>query len=57
MGKNTLSVLNFAEGSLKCILNPQMLIDVNRSQNRIESYHTLRSAIAKVGGRKALLGR
>ena len=34
-----------------------MLIDVNRSQNRIESYHTLRSAIAKVGGRKALLGR
>lgn len=43
--------------TLKCILNPQMLIDVNPSQNRIESYHTLRSAIAKVGGRKALLGR
>lgn len=42
---------------LKCILNPQMLVDVHRSQNRLESYHTLRAAIAKAGGRKALLGR
>ena len=42
---------------LKCILEPQILIDVHRSQNRVESYHTLRAAIAKAGGRKALLGR
>ena len=42
---------------LKCILDPQILIDVHRSQNRVESYHTLRAAIAKAGGRKALLGR
>ena len=42
---------------LKCILDPQILIDVHRSQNRIESYHTLRAGIAKAGGRKALLGR
>lgn len=31
--------------------------NAHRSQNRLESYHTLRSAIAKVSGRKALLGR
>lgn len=43
--------------TLKCILNPQILVDVHRSQNRIESYHTLRAAIAKAGGRKALLGQ
>jgi hypothetical protein len=30
---------------------------VHRSQNRIESYHQLRSAIAQVGGRKELSGR
>ena len=30
---------------------------VHRSQNRIESYHQLRSAIAKVGGGKELAGR
>ena len=42
---------------LKCILDPQILIDVHRSQNRVESYHTLRAGIAKAGGRKALLGR
>lgn len=43
--------------TLKCALDPKILSDVHRSQNRIESYHTLRAAIAKVGGRKALLGR
>ena len=43
--------------TLKCILDPKILIDVHRSQNRIESYHSLRAAIARVGGRKALLGR
>ena len=43
--------------TLKCILNPKILLDVHRSQNRIESYHSLRASIARVGGRKALLGR
>lgn len=43
--------------TLKCILNPKILSDVHRSQNRIETYHTLRAVIAKVNGRKALLGR
>jgi TnpA family transposase len=43
--------------TLKCALDPKVLSDVHRSQNRIESYHTLRAAIAKVGGRKALLGK
>lgn len=42
---------------LKCILDPQILIDVHQSQNRVESYHILRAGIAKAGGRKALLGR
>ena len=43
--------------TLKCILDPKILENAHRSQNRLESYHTLRSAIAKVSGRKALLGR
>lgn len=43
--------------TLKCALDPNILSDVHRSQNRIESYHTLRAAIAKGGGRKALLGK
>ena len=30
---------------------------MHRSQNRIESYHQLRSAIAQVGGKKELSGR
>jgi len=30
--------------------------DVHRSQNRIESYHQLRAAIAQVGGKKQLIG-
>lgn len=42
--------------TLKCILDPKILIDSNRSQNRVESYHSLRAAISRVGGRKALLG-
>lgn len=37
--------------------NPQLERDVHRSQNRIESYHQLRSAIAQVGGKKELTGR
>jgi TnpA family transposase len=43
--------------TLKCILDPKILENAHRSQNRLESYHTLRGAIAKVGGRKAMLGR
>ncbi|MDO8261046.1 MAG: Tn3 family transposase, partial [Candidatus Magasanikbacteria bacterium] len=43
--------------TLKCILHPEMLVNVHRSQNRIESYHNLRAAIARVGGTKALLGQ
>jgi Tn3 transposase DDE domain len=43
--------------TLKCVLDPKILSDVHRSQNQLESYHTLRAAIAKAGGRKALLGR
>ena len=31
--------------------------DVHRSENRIESYHQLRSAIAQVNGKKELSGR
>jgi len=30
---------------------------VHRSQNRIESYHQLRAAIAQIGGKKELTGR
>jgi len=30
---------------------------VNRSQNRIEAYHQLRSVIAQTGGKKQLIGR
>jgi TnpA family transposase len=43
--------------TLKCILDPKILENAHRSQNRLESYHTLRGAIAKVSGRKALLGQ
>jgi TnpA family transposase len=43
--------------TLKCILDPKILENAHRSQNRLESYHTLRGAISKVSGRKALLGR
>ena len=35
----------------------QLQRDVHRSENRIESYHQLRSTIAKVNGRKELTGR
>jgi len=31
--------------------------NVHRSQNRLESYHQLRSAIAQVGGKKELTGK
>jgi hypothetical protein len=37
--------------------DPQLQRFVHRSQNRIESYHQLRSAIAQVAGKKELTGR
>ena len=37
--------------------DPQLERNVHRSQNRIESYHQLRAAIAQVGGKKELTGR
>jgi TnpA family transposase len=43
--------------TLRYLRDPQMQRNVHRSQNRIESYHQLRSAIAQVGGKKELTGR
>lgn len=42
---------------LRYLRDPQLERNVHRSQNRIESYHQLRSAIAQVGGKKELTGR
>ncbi len=38
--------------TLKYLRDPQLQRDVHRSQNRIESYHQLRAAIAQVNGKK-----
>jgi TnpA family transposase len=43
--------------TLKCILDPTILQNVHKTQNRVESYYALRAAIAKSTGRKALLGQ
>jgi len=43
--------------TLRYLRDPQLDRTVHRSQNRIESYHQLRSAIAQVGGKKELTGR
>ena len=43
--------------TLRYLRNPQLERKVHRSQNRIESYHQLRSTIAQVGGKKELTGR
>jgi TnpA family transposase len=43
--------------TLRYLRNPQLGRNVHRSQNRIESYHQLRSTIAQVGGKKELTGR
>jgi TnpA family transposase len=43
--------------TLRYMRDPQLQRNVHRSQNRIESYHQLRSAIAQVGGKKELTGR
>jgi hypothetical protein len=42
---------------LRYLRDPQVQRNVHRSQNRLESYHQLRSAIAQVGGKKELTGR
>ncbi len=42
---------------MRYLRDPQLQRNVHRSQNRIESYHQLRSAIAQVGGKKELTGR
>jgi TnpA family transposase len=43
--------------TLRYLRDPQLERKVHRSQNRIESYHQLRSTIAQVGGKKELTGR
>lgn len=43
--------------TLRYLSDPQLERNVHRSQNRIESYHQLRSTIAQVGGKKELTGR
>jgi TnpA family transposase len=43
--------------TLRYLRDPQLQRDVHRSENRIESYHQLRSAIAQVNGKKELIGR
>lgn len=42
--------------TLRYLRNPKLQRHVHRSQNRIESYHQLRSAIAQVGGKKGSPG-
>ena len=43
--------------TLRYLRDPQLQRDVYRSENRIESYHQLRSTIAQVNGKKELTGR
>lgn len=43
--------------TLKYLRDPQLERNTRRSQNRIESYHQLRAAVAKVGGKKELTGK
>ena len=43
--------------TLGYLRDPQLQRDVHRSENRIESYHQLRSTIAQVNGKKELTGR
>ena len=42
--------------TLQYIRSSKLQRDIHRSQNRIEAYHQLRSAIAQVAGRKELIG-
>ena len=43
--------------TLRYLRDPQLQRDVHSSENRIESYHQLRSTIAQVNGKKELTGR
>ncbi len=43
--------------TLKYLRDPQLERNIRRSQNRIESYHQLRAAVAKIGGKKELTGK
>ena len=43
--------------TLRYLRDAQLQRDVHRSQNRIESYHQLRSFITQVSGKKQLIGR
>lgn len=43
--------------TLKYLRDPQLEHNIHRSQNRIESYHQLRVAVAKLGGKKELTGK
>jgi TnpA family transposase len=43
--------------TLKYLMDNRLQKTVYKSQNRIESYHQLRAAIAKVGGKKQLHGK
>lgn len=43
--------------TLRYFRDPQLERNIRRSQNRIESYHQLRAAVANVGGNKELTGK
>ena len=43
--------------TLKYLMDYKLQQDVHRSQNRIESFHQLRAAIAQVNGKKQLIGK
>jgi TnpA family transposase len=43
--------------TLQYLLNPSIQTNTHRSQNRIEAYHQLRSAIAQAYGKKQLIGK
>jgi TnpA family transposase len=43
--------------TLKYMMDIQLQKTIHKSQNRIEAYHQLRAAIAKVGGKKQLYGK
>ncbi len=43
--------------TLQYLMDPKLQQDVHRSQNRIESFHQLRAAIARVNGKKQLRGK
>lgn len=49
--------LSYSIYTLRYLRDPQLQRDVHRSENRVESYHQLRSTIAQVNGKKELGGR